>query len=1231
MPTEIYRATDEELDFFTPTDEESIQQIRDYVTFYQSEFDTFAAEQHLDSSSFETIMRFYISEQFNPDHTDRHSYFDPKAMRVVEWRRAGRPPIEEWQAAHPVSAPSPDDTPGTPDTASEEDDEDEDEEVFIPSDGAIKDFLKDSNKELQEQMVQYATFYKDKYSQFLADNKLKDSPESAYRFFLAENVTHTERYRRGAKERWEAAFKKDYFDPSKAAVTAFEADEEAKKFVSKYATFYKDEYKKFCEDHKLEPSPAAEYRFYLADTRTATGEMKEDTNKKLLSAMNSGIFIPTEEAVNKFVSEGKAEDKQNVAKYAAFYGADYAKFCEAQSLEPSPAAEYRFYLAQSYEPDGTPKADAQEKWNNALKDSAQVTKTEIQDKASLTALRTGTQLGTLKEMPSIIGKPIRNLTTQDVALKGGEALGITGNQALYYFEQGKVGGATQLLTISQGKGTATQPVACFTQDKDGKMYLVVSDDALKGFIAGHEELKDFVKSGENDTYKIEVEKIQLSQDLNIEGFQIKGTDGKTVAVTFSALGCQFTMKDGKTFTHRVKGVPYDIGISRAFVEMETDKTNGNVSIGGKSPVIVQHVKDHLAILALCHEEQYPSKAPTPPYSAEVQIGGTKLYSMQVNNQTLRFMERDGELYMYLHVGNKPPQFFPVNHLAVVNGENGLMHLSVGLGDGTGITRINMGRQEDMASLQALYFLQQQNKSTAQKFNRAASISQPGKPGAPQVLPLTHDKDGKPIPTDADGNPGGVTVTPANLEVETIRLVNDNVASAQRTVSITETKEDGEIPPQPDRPDFVTAEHLATPEQEPLPKQPKIPEQLAQKIDVDPKKKKAPWWRRMANQPWFVPLAVLLTFLLPPVGAAMWITWNVDKVYDDFTKTYGKPRVSKAFSDKLDHDRSKSRAKERFNNRIHQSLHTLAREIENDRKTHNGLVQEHRDLLCKNETLTEQLKANRQKAESLQAQIDEMDPPISVLKETMETEKTAMETAEAAYKADKKDPGKKRAYETAKSKYEEAKAKYDEALAVKVDLDRTNEQIQRDQASFDANEDRMRRIREDEIPRITNQLTGHQTEYDALNRMHIETTSPRALKTNVEAYRNAETPEAKAAARAALISQIQTRYDGVSEENAAAYADMIAIFGDSEELLEEQNAERAARDREERERAGTELTDFDLDAAGSEARDREERERAARSGAPAGETERTEETPTAGDGGRTDGDGGHSTGDDGMTR
>ena len=62
-----------------------------------------------------------------------------------------------------------------------------------------------------------------------------------------------------------------------------------------------------------------------------------------------------------------------------------------------------------------------------------------------------------------------------------------------------------------------------------------------------------------------------------------------------------------------------------------------------------------------------------------------------------------------------------------------------------------------------------------------------------------------------------------------------------------------------------------------------------------------------------------------------------------------------------------------------------------------------------------------------------------------------------------------------------------------------------------------------------------------------------------------------------------------------------------------------------------MTDFDLDAAGSEARDREERERAARSGAPAGETERTEETPTAGDGGRTDGDGGHSTGDDGMTR
>lgn len=1213
MATEVYSPSEEELASSIPSDEETRSQISDYIDFYRSEFDAFAADQHLDSSSFETKMRFYLSEQINPDHTSRHSYFEPKATRVVEWRRAGRPPIEEWQAAHPVSAPSPDATPGTPDTASEEDDEDE--EVFIPSDGAIKDFLKDSNKELQEQMVQYATFYKDKYSQFLADNKLKDSPESAYRFFLAENVTHTERYRRGAKERWEAAFKKDYFDPSKAAVTAFEADEEAKKFVSKYATFYKDEYKKFCADHKLEPSPAAEYRFYLADTRTATGEMKEDANKKLLSAMNSGIFVPTEEAVNKFVSEGKAEDKQNVAKYATFYQEDYAKFCEAQSLEPSPAAEYRFYLAQTYEPDGTLKADAQEKWNNALKDSAQVTTTEFVDSASLTSSKKGTTLERVDSIEALHGK-IENVIAQEVPIKNGAALGLIKNQTLYYFEETKLGEAettSQLLSVSQGE----KPVAGFYQDADGKIYLTLSKEAFKDFFAGHEELQGLVGTEDSIFYTLPVEKLQLSQDMNIEDIQIKGTDGSTFAVTFSALGCQFKTPDGKTFIQRTEMLPYSIGVSRTFVDRAHDRSSDSISIGGKPASAVQHVEDHLAILALRHAEEYNPLTPTPdnPYTAEVNVGDAKLYSIKANNHTLRFMERDGELFVYLNLNDKRPQFYSVHHMAAVKGDDGKLHLSIGLGkEGKEVARIDMGDEKDADSLRTLYFLQKNHTATARRFDSATAI---GEPSHSRLQTL-------PIPDDTDGTPRGVTVTQSNQEVVGYHIVNDNVATLQRTLSQTERTTDGEIPPQPDRPDFVTAEHLATPEQEPLPEQPKIPEQLAQKIDVEPKKKKAPWWRRMANQPWFVPLAVLLTFLLPPVGAAMWITWNVDKVYDDFTKTYGKPRVSKAFSDKLDHDRSKSRAQERFNNRIHQSLHTLAREIESDKKYHNRLVQEHRDLLCKNEALTEQLKANRRQAEELQAQIAAMDPPISVLKEARETGKTEMETAEAAYKADKKDPAKKRAYETAKSKYEEAKAKYDEALAVKVDLDRTNEQIQRDQASFDANEDRMRRIREDEIPRITNQLTGHQTEYDALNRMHIETTSPRALKTNVEAYRRAETPEAKAEARAALIAQIRTKYDGVSEENAAAYADMIAIFGDSDELLEEQNAERAARDREARERAGAELTDFDLDAAGSEARDREERERAARSGAPAGETERTEETPTAGDGGR-------STGDDGMTR
>ena len=539
MAEEIYQPTEEQLNNWRT--DSSIQELaHDYATYYNAEYLEFAKKYGFDPGSPETEFRFSAAEAANVDGTEKDD-IDTKAAFVNAWVVAGRPDVAEWRKANPTTEPKTILEPEGDSTPVLDDVEIEYDEIFMPSEDAIKEYL-NNNKPLQEQMMQYANFYNKDYAAFIDEYNLKDNAEAAYRFYLATNISFDQRVKKGAEERWNAVFAKDYFAPSPAAVATFlnEDNKDAQAQVEKYASFYGEEYKKFCETHGIGASTESAYRFYLADTRTASGEMNPDSDKKWNQAMSMDVFTPTPEAVEAFVN-GDETIKKQIETYAKFYGPAYDEFLAKNNLEDGPAAHYRFYLAETYEVDGTQKSDAQEKWNKALESLSKASETRFEENVSLTSGKKGAALQQSTPLPTFFGT-IEQTTSQEIVLKNnGGNLPIKTNQKLFFFTQDKSDTTAQLLTVSQGN----KPVASFYQGSDGKMYLAMSKESAGTFFEENEELKALALSTDGDYYAFSIEQLNLSEGLNIEDVEIKGTDGKSFMVNFSALGYQFKTKDGK--------------------------------------------------------------------------------------------------------------------------------------------------------------------------------------------------------------------------------------------------------------------------------------------------------------------------------------------------------------------------------------------------------------------------------------------------------------------------------------------------------------------------------------------------------------------------------------------------------------------------------------------------------------------------------------------------------------
>lgn len=323
---------------------------------------------------------------------------------------------------------------------------------------------------------------------------------------------------------------------------------------------------------------------------------------------------------------------------------------------------------------------------------------------------------------TIDGETISGLS-QEIEI---QKLGLDSSQKLTVFDSSSYTSTSNsilkdslLIVTSDNK---TTPLAAFTKGtktEDGReiptIQFKVSKEFLDDFRSQNPDVEIPDGSTEGNYIVYEVDKLKLSQDLNINDIQIRGASSD-FAVLFSALGCQIVDKNKHFGMVRNDEKPFNIGVTTDFLstvlKQETEKTD----IEKNCLYDKKGIGYEALLIARIQLERNKSPNPNEIVTVFLPEGADHpeeiLYSVpiKVKNEdgstSQQFLnirtDNSGKSYAYLHITGesvksvKIPKFYEIDIAHIEESANSTFDspenpsLYLGLKDGKDVVRINIG-------------------------------------------------------------------------------------------------------------------------------------------------------------------------------------------------------------------------------------------------------------------------------------------------------------------------------------------------------------------------------------------------------------------------------------------------------------------------------------------------------------------------------------------------------------
>ena len=320
-----------------------------------------------------------------------------------------------------------------------------------------------------------------------------------------------------------------------------------------------------------------------------------------------------------------------------------------------------------------------------------------------------------------------------------EKLGLTTPQKITLFDSSSYtsSGASilkdaLLIVTSENKETPIAVFAKGTKTEDGTSVSTVQFKVSKEFLDDFRtknpsvEIPDGTINGDFVVY--DVEKLKLSQDLNINDVQIRGASSD-FAVLFSALGCQIVDKNNHYGIVSNETKPFNIGVSTDFLSTVLKQESEKSDVEKKYSFDRKGASYDALLIARIQLEREKTTQPDKIVSVTLPEGSAtpeeRLYSVPVTvknddgsnvEQYLNIrIDREGKSYAYLHITGesvksaKIPKFYEIDiaHLeesttsSLDSVKNPSLYL--GLKDGKNVIRVNidLDYEQNVKSLKSL--------------------------------------------------------------------------------------------------------------------------------------------------------------------------------------------------------------------------------------------------------------------------------------------------------------------------------------------------------------------------------------------------------------------------------------------------------------------------------------------------------------------------------------------------
>ena len=515
------------------------------------------------------------------------------------------------------------------------------------------------------------------------------------------------------------------------------------------------------------------------------------------------VFQPFQDAIDSIVNPGspdvKAQNLADLNAYVKHFAKDYELFCLLQKIEgpdvDKPESMARFIYAEKFDPQGNVKPGREEGKSYYEERCAEVLaeinagltgEVSYEDSLKKAGTRTGSAI--IEQDIPVMGATVK-AASQTIKLKNAEPLDLKGDQTVSVISDPNV-----LIAITQQDAAtkAVTQIAAITKNPDGTYALNMDAKYFDTLVAGNPALLNLVEDQRTagaTTYSIPVAGVKLSQDLNIEGLQIVGTDKTNYSVMFSALGCQISDASGKKHIDRNQSkMPFDIAISTEFLSKSLQNIEDGISDNGcmigdnlfnpdnpnKNPAF--------ANLMMCALALNPGGVTLGKGNSQIKLS---TYALDKSGMPLNVMQigtpPTARTFVYMHLketstGAKPhaPQFYEVKYASLQKGK-GEYQLSIGIGDAKHVHLVFDEKDpKNIATIRALN----------------GDAKNPGPFGAAFEMTPAGSTEVKPLARDKIGISTGVRVYNATKE-QSLMMINQNISDLQKLV----VEKKGEKPPE----------------------------------------------------------------------------------------------------------------------------------------------------------------------------------------------------------------------------------------------------------------------------------------------------------------------------------------------------------------------------------------------------------------------------------------------------